>query len=72
MPSTTVAVRAANDRLRQENMLLQQRVDELEASLDRVSTQYAKVLGVFDRIEAEIKLVRWTPTKNVMDEGAGW
>jgi hypothetical protein len=69
--SSTEALKAANDRLQQENMLLQERNDQLERQLDRISIQFAKALGAIDAVETSVNHYRvvgqWTPTANAAD-----
>ena len=74
---TNPSQQAAIDRLRQENCDLQQKVDELEALADRLSTMLARYMGAMDLIErAQMDLHRsqWTPTSDGSgrDEEAGW
>jgi hypothetical protein len=68
--SSTEALKAANDRLQQENMLLQERNEQLEQQLDRISIQFARVLGGMDVIQDAVEKVRtgqWTVSKSAAD-----
>ena len=77
MSDSAAALRAERDRYRQDNLHLQQKVDDLEALADRLSTMLARYMGAMDLIErAQMDLHRsqWTPTSDGSgrDEEAGW
>lgn len=75
-PSTKQSLIAANDRLMQDNMDLQQQLDEMTRRFENTASLYAQALGALDQVEKIIRVAKnqYTPTTDGsgLDLEAGW
>lgn len=64
--SRKAALEASIDRLRQDNLELQNRIEELERELSNTQILFVNALGAIDKIKAAIIQVTpgWTPTSD--------